>query len=122
MKKIILSLSLTLALIACNPLPAPVNNPSTPTPVVQPNSDAKYIALGTLSYYPTAEAAFANRVSGGAYYFIYGTVNVGDKVFSSMSTSTPINGGGKWVCLSFNGGTTWKSIQIDQYGFVLAVK
>ncbi|MEI6186879.1 MAG: hypothetical protein WCP46_00055 [Alphaproteobacteria bacterium] len=119
MKKVLLILALSFA--ACEPLPSPVNKiivvPTQPT-----NSDAKYTAMGTLSLYTTAEEAFANRVSGGAYHFIYGVVNVQDKVYTSVSTTTPFNGQGKWICVSFDGGHVWKSIQVDNYGEVLQVR
>jgi hypothetical protein len=131
MKK--LTLLAVLFILACNP-PTTNTGGSTPPPpppppptdtthvVVVTNEKASYMAMGTVSMYQTAMEAYDKRASNRPYYFEQGIVAQGVKVYNTKSTTTPFEGNDLWICVSFDGGHNWKSIQVDNSGTIILVQ
>lgn len=129
MKSIIVILAVVL-LWACNPLtpstggstPPPPPIDTTTHPVLNTNTNATYMAMGTVTLYQTAMEAYDKRASNRPYYFEQGVAAQGVKVYNTSSTTTPFEGNNLWICVSFDGGHNWKSIQVDNSGTIILVQ
>jgi hypothetical protein len=122
----VIGLVIVLTFSACidttNPAPHPVPPVDTVKVDTTTHTPAKYLAMGSANMYSDAATALAHANSGRSYYFEYGTVILGEKIYETMSTALPVKGGGNWIAISFNGGYTWSAIQVDDNGLILAIQ
>lgn len=124
MKQLLLSIAIIIAVscgIVHNNTPQP-----QPTPLPTSTDTAKinsYVYMGGISFYATADEAFANSGHGRNYYCDIPVLAIGKTLFETSNTSAKVNGGGQWVCLiQMPNGTTWVSVQVGTNGEIISTK
>lgn len=139
MKQLIFAI-LILSLISCGGSDMPVTPSPKPIDTLQPPHDTtvvpvdtasvyvplttepKYLAMGTVNSYSSAESALAQINSGRPYYFTIPFPALHERLYNTPNQSDIYVGSGNWIAITFNHGTTWKAILVDNKGVIQQIK